>query len=317
MTGQPPLPSDPSSTAPAPSVLSAETARIEGRVVPLWRDYLELTKPEISFLVAISALAGFLLGSPVTVDWVSLVALLVGVTLTAAGSGALNHYYERELDRKMKRTAQRPLPSGRLAPAHARAFGVGLVMAGVGLLCPLTNGLTGVLASLTVVLYLFVYTPLKRRTKWNTLIGTVPGALPALGGFTAATGTFGAGGWIMFGVLAAWQMPHFFALAWMYRKDYDRAAHLMLPVVEPDGTSTVQQTVGFTVLLVVLSVLPTVLGLTSWLYLAGALGLGLMFLIPTVAFARSRSNADAKRVLMASIRYIPLLVLLLALDRLV
>lgn len=298
-----------------PTTTEAASARSIALAPAVWRDYLELTKPEISFLVAISALAGYLLGAPV-IQGVELVALLVGVTLSAAGSGALNHVIERDLDARMKRTAGRPLPAGRVRTRSAVAFGALLVMAGVGLLCPLTNPLTGMLSALTVALYLFVYTPLKRRTKYNTIIGTVPGALPALGGWTAATGTAGAGGWALFLILALWQMPHFLALAWMYRKDYARGGYAMLTVVEPDGGSTVRQTLGFTVALLAASLLPAFLGVAGLVYAAGAALLGLWFLVPAWAFYRSRSVQDARRVLMASIRYVPLLVVFIALDRL-
>ncbi len=276
-----------------------------------------LTKPEISFLVTMSAFAGFLLGSPEGLAWGTLAVLLVGVGLTSGGVGVLNHYYEHRLDEQMRRTADRPLPAGRIRPEAARLFGFVLVTAGVGLLCPLTNPLTGVLAAVTVVLYLYVYTPLKRKTKYNTLIGTVPGALPALGGWTAATGEIGAGGVLWFLILAFWQMPHFLSLAWMYRKDYGRARYAMLPVVEPDGRSTAGQTLLFTGLLVAVSALPTVIGVTGPLYAAGALAAGVWFLVPAVRFYRSRSTQDARAVLMASIRYVPLLVLLIIADRLV
>lgn len=280
------------------------------------RDYLELTKPEISFLVTISALAGFILGAD-SIDWVALSATLIGTALTAGGVGALNHYLERDLDAQMRRTAGRPLPAGRISEKAARTFGYVLVIAGIGLLCPLTNGLTGSLAALTVVLYLYVYTPLKRVTKYNTLIGTIPGALPALGGWTATTGSLDAGGWAIFLILAFWQMPHFFALAWMYRKDYARGGYAMLPVVEPDGRSTVNQTLLFTVGLVAVSILPVALDLSGLPYLIGAIVLGADFLIASFRLYRTRHPQDARRVLMASVRYIPLLVLLIIIDRLV
>ncbi len=299
----------------APQPLKAVAAT---RPVPaLWRDYLELTKPEISFLVVISALAGFLLGSPGALDAWRLVWTLVGIALTAGGVGALNHYLEYQLDKGMRRTAERPLPAGRIAPARARTFGNVLVIAGIGLLCPTTNPLTAVLAGLTVVLYLYVYTPLKRKTTYNTLVGTLPGALPALGGYAAATGTLGAGGWALFLILAVWQMPHFLALAWMYRKDYARADFAMLPVVEPDGTSTARQTLLFTGLLLPVGALPFFVAGMGWLYLGGALLLGLWFLRPALAFYRTRSNQDARRVLKASILYIPLLLALILVERLI
>lgn len=278
------------------------------------RDYFTLTKPEITFLVTISALAGFLLGSPAAIDGGKLVVTLVGVALSAAGGCVLNHYLERGLDGEMRRTMNRPLPAGRVSAGAAARFGALLVMAGVGLLCPLTNPLTGVLAAFTVALYLFVYTPLKRKTTWNTLIGTIPGALPALGGWTAATGGFGWGGWSIFGILVAWQMPHFLSLAWMYRKDYGRARYAMLPVVEPSGRSTVLQTSIFSALLLVASVTPFVAGVSGPVYLAGAVALGAWFAVPVVAFHRSRSVPDARRVLKATVYYIPCLVALIAVD---
>lgn len=280
------------------------------------RDYVTLTKPEITFLVTISALAGFLLGSPGALDAWTLAFTLVGVALASAGGCVLNHYLERGLDGEMRRTMDRPLPAGRVSPNAAAAFGSLLVMAGVGLLCPLTNPLTGVMAAVTVALYLFVYTPLKRKTTWNTLVGTVPGALPALGGWTAATGDLGAGGWAIFAILAVWQMPHFLSLAWMYRKDYGRARYAMLPVVEPTGRTTAAQTLFFTALLIPVGLTPCMAGVAGWLYAAGALALGGAFLVPALAFHRTRSVADARRVLKASIYYIPALVGLIVLDRL-
>ena len=282
---------------------------------PALLDYWDLTKPEISFLVALSTLAGFLLGSPGDVEGWLLCYTLVGTTLSSGGGGVLNHYLERHLDARMRRTANRPLPSGRIAPRAALFFGIGLTVVGVATMLFLVNALTAALAALTVCLYLFVYTPLKRRTKYNTLVGTIPGALPALGGFAAATGTLGAGGWALFAILTLWQMPHFLSLAWMYRKDYARAGYAMLPVVEPDGNSTARQTLLFTALLAAASLLPTVVGVTGWVYLAGALVLGIWFLLPAYSFYRSRTTTDARRVLMGSILYIPLLVVLIFVDR--
>ena len=293
-------------------VASVRRARVE--TPSAWQDYWELTKPEISFLVVVSALAGFLLGSPgLPSVWV-LAATLLGTALTAGGVGMLNHYLERELDAAMKRTAQRPLPAGRVAPAHALYGGLALVTGGIALLCPLTNPLTAILAGLTVVLYLLVYTPMKQRSKYNTLVGTLPGALPALGGYTAAAGSLEPAGWAVFGILAAWQMPHFLSLAWMYRKDYGRAGYIMLPTVEPDGRSTARQTLAFTTLLLAVSVLPYVFGATGLLYLCGALVLGCWFLRSAWRFYGDLSPQNARAVLTGSIIYIPALVGLIALD---
>lgn len=281
------------------------------------RDYFELTKPEITFLVALSSVAGYLLAPAPAFDLSTFLFLIIGVSLTSAGASVLNHWLERDVDSLMRRTMNRPLPAGRIRPDAARNFGIILAGAGVALLCPLTNPLTGVLALGTALLYLFVYTPLKRRTTWNTLIGTVPGALPALGGWTAATGSVGWGGIAMFGILAAWQMPHFLALAWMYRKDYERAGYAMLPVAEPDGLSTVRQTLGYTVLLVAIAFAPTLLGLTAWIYVAGAAALGIWFLRAAFDFYRSFAVQDARTVLRVSIWYIPALVVVLILDKMV
>ena len=282
---------------------------------PRWKDYWELTKPEISFLVVVSALAGFLLGAPEALDLVVLAATLAGVGLTASGVGMLNHYLEEDLDAVMKRTARRPLPAGRIPADHALYGGLALAAAGIGILCPLANPLTAVLAGVTCILYLFVYTPLKQRSTYNTLIGTVPGALPALGGYTAATGHLGPTGWAIFGILAAWQMPHFLSLAWMYRKDYGRAGYVMLPTVEPDGQSTARQTLGFTAALLLVSLLPYALGSAGPIYLGGAFVVGFWFLYRAWRFYEERSTAAARGVLKASIIYIPVLVALVILDR--
>ena len=277
-------------------------------------DYWDLTKPEISFLVTISALAGFLLGSPGAVRGADLAVALAGTVLCAASSGVLNHYVERAHDALMRRTVNRPLPSGRIAPCAALLYGLTLMVLGLAVLS-FTNLLTLSLAALTIVLYLTAYTPLKRRTRHNTLIGTIPGALPALGGYTAATGVLGAAGWALFAILVLWQMPHFLSLAWLYRKDYARANYAMLPVVCPDGNATANQTLYFTIGLAVASVLPAVIGSAGWVYLAGAILLSTWFLAPAYAFYRSLSMQNARRVLSASILYIPLLVVLICVDR--
>ena len=312
-------PSEPAALAASRSS-SAPSESIPATAASFWTDVLELTKPEISFLVTVSALAGFLLGTPAgwgALNGWTLLWTLLGTVLCAGGVGVLNHVAEIGFDAQMKRTADRPLPAGRMSAETARAIGIGLVCAGVGILCPLANPLTAVLAIVTAVLYLLVYTPMKRTTKWNTLMGTVPGALPALGGYTAATGHIDAIGLSIFLILALWQMPHFLSLAWMYRKDYARGNYAMLPVVEPDGTSTARQTVGCCVALLVASLLPAVLGAAGWIYALGIVPLGLWFLWTSVVFARTRTGQTARRVLKASIVYVPVLVLLLGVDWLV
>jgi len=314
MPSSPPNASPPNRSAEAATASAPASAAAPPSAWDTVRDYLELTKPEISFLVTVSALAGFLLGSPQVLDGWVLLWTLIGVVLCAGGVGVLNHVFERHLDGRMKRTARRPLPDGRVDPGTARLFGVGLVCTSVGLLCPLVNALTAILAALTAILYLFVYTPLKQKTRWNTIVGTIPGALPALGGYTAATGDVGPAGWAIFAVLAFWQMPHFYSLAWMYRNDYARGDYAMLPVLEPDGDSTAIQMIVFTVLLLGASVLPTAFGASGWIYAAGIVPLGLWFLWTTVRFHAVRTGVRARHVLKASIYYIPALVLLLGID---
>lgn len=303
-----------SSAVASASRSTADRTSSSRSTLEVLRDYLELAKPEISSVVTLSAFAGFLVGSPTGLDGWTLLWTMLGTALCAGGVGMLNHLFERPYDAQMKRTAARPLPEGRLAPKSARRVGVLMVCGAIGLLCPLVNALTALLAALTAGLYLFVYTPLKRVTKWNTLIGTVPGALPALGGYTAATGQLGPGGWAVFGILACWQMPHFLSLAWMYRKDYARGNYAMLPVVEPEGDSTAAQMIGFAALLVPVSVLPTLVGATGWIYGVGVVPLGLWFLGTAIAFNAERTGQKARRVLKASVFYIPLLVTLLMVD---
>lgn len=304
--------------AAKPIAVTAEAksvARDEWKTTLL--DYLTLAKPEITFLVSISALAGFVLGSPNGIDGWTLCWALIGIPMVSAGGCALNHYKERVHDASMKRTASRPLPAGRIQPEAARNYGYILIGAGLAVLCPLTNPLTGVLAAITVALYLYVYTPLKRVTPYNTIIGTIPGALPALGGWTAATGNLSVGGWSIFLILLAWQMPHFLSLAWMYRKDYERAGFQMWTVGDESGTRTTYLTFVFSVLMIGASVLPALLDLSGPLYLTGSIVLGAWFMIPVISFCRSKSVQHAKMVLKASVKYIPLLLLLIVIDRLI
>ncbi len=301
-------------TLPTPQ--PAEASRfLQSRAPSFARDVIALTKPEITFLVVLSALAGFVLGGDAPgATGLVLAATLVGVALTSAGGAVLNHVIEKDLDATMHRTAARPLPSGRVTITQARRIGYGLICAGVGLLCPVVNPATALLAILTVVLYLKVYTPLKRVTPWNTLVGTVPGALPALGGYTAATGTLGAPGWAVFLLLVAWQMPHFLSLSWMYRKDYARGGFQMSAVTDAKGSGTAALMLAFTLLTLAASLLPVWMGAASWIYGGLALALGVYFMRPVVGFLFVRTGAQARRVLKASVLYIPLLVAALVAD---
>lgn len=296
---------------------SVVTPEVANRGSATWRDYLTLTKPEITFLVVISAVAGFLLGSPASVDWLRLVVLIVGVAMTSAGAAMLNHYVEAPIDASMKRTAGRPIPAGLIPGVHARNGGYLLGAAGIGLLCPLTNPLTAILAGLAFVLYVFVYTPLKLRSTWNTLMGTLPGALPALGGWTAATGNLYPGGWTIFAILAVWQMPHFLSLAWMYRKDYARGGFAMVSVNDDTGRRTSGESLAYTVLLLPISLSPIFFASAGWVYGLGVIPLGIYFTVKSYRFFQLRSAGSARAVLKASIYYIPALVALLIVDRLI
>ncbi len=291
--------------------VSEKTAPLRSTIL----DYFSLAKPEITFLVTISSVAGFILGTVGEVQTATLIALIVGVALSSAGGAALNHYIERDKDKEMKRTDNRPLPTGRVKPLNALILANVLSIAGIAILLIFCNILTSLLAGLTIVLYIFLYTPLKQHTKYNTLVGTIPGALPALGGWTAATGSVGLGGLIIFTILLIWQLPHFLALAWMYRKDYDRAGFKMLPVVEPEGQSTANQMLISAILLLVTSLLPSVLGLTGMIYFFGVLITGSWLVAACVVFYRTMSNLAARRVLKVSVIHIPVLVVLLIVDR--
>ena len=277
-------------------------------------DLRELLKPGISLFVVTTAAAGYLLGAAGGIDLLRFVALLAGTGLTAGGSGALNHWWEREHDALMTRTKDRPLPAGRIAPGAVLAYGISTLAVGLVVLLTFVNPLTTVLAAVTALSYLLVYTPLKRRTKYNTLVGAIPGALPALGGFVAATGSISAVGWSIFAILFLWQLPHFLSLAWMYRDDYKRGGFVMLPVVEPDGQSTALHALGATLALLVAGVVPAALGATGWLYLVGMGVLGTWFTLPAFSFYNEPTPERARRLLLASIVYVPTFVTLVIAD---
>lgn len=273
-------------------------------------DLMELTKPEITTFVALSAFAGFILGSTFLgqgIDFVKLVFTLIGVCLASGGGAVLNHVVEQKHDLKMRRTEKRPLPSGRLSPQMAIFYGATLATLGLSTLYFGVNGFTMILAAQTIFLYVAVYTPLKRITNLNTLIGTIPGALPALGGWTAATDQFGWGGGLLFAVMIIWQMPHFLAVAWMYRKDYARGGFKMTPVSDPQGTSTAWQMMFFAALLVVLNFVMTFTAVTGWLYLIGMSAVSAYFFWTTIQFYVERSQKRARHVLLASVLFIPAL----------
>lgn len=278
-------------------------------------DWLVLAKARIVALVLVTTAAGFLLGSRGEVDLARLAAVLVGTALAAAGAGALNQVMERRADALMRRTAMRPVAAGRIAPRPGLLFGLALGAGGVAWLALLVNLLTAALGLATIVLYLGAYTPLKSRTALNTLVGAVPGAIPPVMGWTAATGSIDPGAWALFGILYLWQLPHFLAIAWMYREDYARAGFPMLPVVDPGGDATARQVALATVALLPVSLLPSVLGLAGPLYFFGALVLGAGFAAFALALAWGRRRTAARRLLLASVTYLPVLLALLVFDR--
>ncbi len=277
--------------------------------------YAELTKPRITFLIVLTSAAGFALASPGAVNYSALITAMAGIALLSSGIATLNQYIERDLDALMRRTADRPLPSGKLLPNEALIFGAGLTIGAEVYLALLVNPLTALLGLTVISGYLFAYTPLKTRTTLSTMVGAFPGAVPPLIGWAAARAEIGLEAWVLFAILFLWQFPHFLAIAWMYREDYSRAGILMLPVVEPEGRVTAQQIVVYTVLLIPVSLLPTVLGTSGKIYFAGAIILGLLFLYSSVRAAMSKSRQEAKRLLLASVIYLPLLFILMVVNR--
>src|SRR5882724_9724821 len=240
--------------------------------------YVELTKPRITFLIVLTAAAGYCMATVGSINYIGLLNTALGTTILSSGIAALNQYMERVSDGLMRRTAGRPLPSKVLNENRALIFGILLSVVAEGYLAYFVNPLTAFLGFVGFASYLFIYTPLKTRTTLCTAIGAIPGAVPALMGWAAARGSLGTGGWVLFAILFLWQFPHFFAIAWMYREDYARAGIKMLPVIDPDGRITGQQIILYTVMLLPISLLPTLLNLTGQVYFYGALILGLAFL---------------------------------------
>jgi protoheme IX farnesyltransferase len=288
------------------------------------RDYIELTKPRITWLILMSTGIGYFFGLPPAAHWweiirnISLLSLLhtvIGTGLIASGTAALNQWYEREADRKMRRTAMRPLPAGRIPESRALAFGAALSVAGFLELWLGVNLLSGLIGAFTLGSYLFIYTPMKQRTWWSTTIGAIPGAMPPMIGYAAAAGAITRESWVLFAILFLWQFPHFYSIAWMYREDYARAGIRMLPVVEPDCRSTARQIVLYGLALIPVSLIPSVLGMSGRIYLAGALLLGLWFLYSGVRVAVDRTALRARHVLVTSVLYLPLIYGLMLIDR--
>jgi protoheme IX farnesyltransferase len=281
-------------------------------------DFLTLTKPELTFLSVVTAVGGaFLAGALEHADAaLTFLHVMLGTLLVGGGAGALNQYIERDYDRLMKRTDGRPLPSGRLSPGEVLVFGMVLALSGLAYLTLLTNPLTAVLGFVTLASYLFVYTPLKRVTWLSTLVGGIPGALPPVMGWTAVRGQFSIESLALFAILFFWQMPHFFSLAWMYRRDYERAGFHMLTVLDHDGKRTGTQVVLHSAGLILATWwLGEVANLGS-LYLFGSTSLGFAFFLLGWSLRVSRTSASARRVFFASLAYLPALLAFVVIDRL-
>jgi heme o synthase len=278
--------------------------------------YVVLTKPDVTFLVVITTVAGFYLGSRGPVDWTMLLHTLCGTLFVAGGTSALNQYVERDMDAVMRRTAARPLPTGILQPREVLIFGVASIVIGAVWLALGANALAALVALATSVLYLGLYTPLKTRTTLSTAVGAIPGALPPLIGWAAAHGSLSLGGWVLFLILFFWQFPHFMAIAWIYREDYARAGICMLPTVDRKGDATFRQIVCGSAILVWVSALPAVIGMAGIRYFFGALILGMILLQVGLWANRSRTNARAKWLMHATVMHIPLLLAWLIFDKL-
>jgi len=277
--------------------------------------YADLFKARLTMLVLLTTLVGFYIGFRGPVDYLLMLHTLLGTALVAGGASALNQLLEREYDAKMRRTQSRPLPSGRLQPQTVLIVGVAAAVLGLVYLALAVNVVTSLLGFVSLASYLFIYTPLKRVTWLNTAIGAIPGALPPLMGWTAARGELSGEGWALFAILAFWQLPHFLAIAWLYREEYARAGFKMLPVLDPQGHRTGRQAVSHTLGLLPVSLCPFLFGLTGPVYLAGALLLGVTFLWFAIQFSRHLTASRARQLFYASILYLPLLLAVMVLDK--
>jgi protoheme IX farnesyltransferase len=296
---------------PQSEALQIDMPRVQRRAL----DFLALTKPRVVAMVLVTTCVGFYLGTSGTTDYLLLLRTLVGTALAAGGTLALNQFLERDVDAKMERTRLRPLPDGRLRAGEAFIFGLVVTLVGVFYLSLTVSVLSGVVTAAISVIYLGLYTPLKRVTPLCSVVGAVPGALPPVTGWVAAHNEFGVPAWILFAILFLWQMPHSLAIACLYREDYARAGIRLLPIVEPDGKSTGRQTVINCLALLPVGLLPTLLGLSGPVYFVAALVFGMAFLGCGISFAVSRTAPAARQLLLASLLYLPAVLIAMALDK--
>ncbi|MEM6552419.1 MAG: heme o synthase [Planctomycetota bacterium] len=298
-------------------VLGSDADAVSG-VPGVREDLMELTKPRIMLLVLITAGLGYLLGvrgaAGAGIEWLAFVAMMLGSGVACMGAAALNQVMERDTDALMRRTRDRPVAAGRMTRGRAAAIGVGLAVLGVGVQLAFGLWLSAGLTAFTVLSYVLIYTPMKRWTTWALWVGAVPGAMPPIIGFAAATGTIGLEAWLVFGIMFIWQVPHFLAIAWLYREDYAAAGLAMLPVVQPDGRSTRRQAIVGCVLLIVAGLLPTWFGVCGWWMFAVATLAGTGFLVMGVAWSMDPSRARARRFFLSSLVYLPIVLAMMPMD---
>ena len=276
--------------------------------------FLELTKPRIAFMLVLTSAAGFYLGSKGNFDFLLFINSIIGITLLAFGVATLNQFIERRTDALMERTANRPIPTGKVSPTEALVFGLILTVSAEIYLAFLVNPLTAVLGLVVIVGYVLLYTPLKTKTSASTAIGAIPGAMPPLMGWTASANEITLGAWVLFALLFLWQFPHFLAIAWMYKEQYRKAGILMLPVVEKDGKLTAIQIVTFTLMMLPISIAPFFIGVAGYVYLVGASILGIWFLITSIKTARAKSVEQARKLLLVSVLYLPVIFALMVFN---
>ena len=291
--------------------LDLAPSRATGALAACW----ELAKPRMVTMILVTTLAGFYLASPASVDYLLLLHALIGTGLSAAGALALNQLLERDTDAKMHRTRTRPLPAGKLLPSEALVFGAATTTAGLVYLSVVVNPASALVTAAVVVFYLFAYTPMKRRSALCTVVGAFPGALPPVAGWAAATGGVSHGAWVLFGIMFFWQLPHSLAIAWLYREDYARAGLRLLPTVEPSGHSTGRHMLINSMALLAVGLLPTLIGLSGWIAFTTALVMGSWMISAAARAALERSEAAARRLLRVSLLYVPVVLLVLVLDR--
>jgi len=302
-------------TIQSPDITPSGLSMSRGAGLARLADWVTLTKPRITLMVQVTTLIGFFMATPGNLDWPLLLQVLAATGLVAGGASTLNQYTERDLDALMLRTSMRPLPAGRIDPTAALAFGVISSCIGTLWLALAANPLTGAVAAATVLSYIFAYTPMKRTTPISTIVGAVPGALPPLGGWAAATGQITPAAFVLFGIVFIWQLPHFLAIGRLYRDDYARAGYPMLPVLDIEGKTTGRHMVVWSLALIPVSLATTILGLTGLLYTVGALVLGTWFAVASVRFLTRRTERAARELFLCSIVYLPVLCLLMALDK--